>query len=195
MVRPLGRHVEGTNHPMTREDVILVDAADNEIGTEEKLKAHQRGHLHRAFSVMIWDGRGRLLMQRRQINKYHSGGLWTNSCCGHPRPGENAREAASRRLREEMGISCPLTPIGTCTYRAELDAGLIEHELVHLFRGIYDGAVAPNPNECDGFSWSAPEAIRNQIRAVPHCFSAWFVKYADAGWPVAPPVNLAIPEL
>ena len=187
--------MEGTNHPMTREDVILVDAADNEIGTEEKLKAHQRGHLHRAFSVMIWDGRGRLLMQRRQINKYHSGGLWTNSCCGHPRPGEKAREAASRRLREEMGISCPLTPIGTFTYRAELDAGLIEHELVHLFRGIYDGAVAPNPNECDGFSWSAPEAIRNQITAVPHCFSAWFVKYADAGWPVAPPVNLAIPEL
>ena len=132
----------------------------NEIGTEEKLKAHQRGHLHRAFSVMIWDGRGRLLLQRRQINKYHSGGLWTNSCCGHPRPGENAREAAIAPPREEMGISCPLTPIGTFTYRAELDAGLIEHELVHLFRGIYDGAVAPNPNECDGFSWSAPEAIQ-----------------------------------
>lgn len=86
-----------------------------------------------------------------------------------------------------MGISCPLTSIGTLTYRAELDAGLIEHELVHLFRGIYDGAVSPDPSECDGFSWSAPEAIRRQIKLVPHCFSAWFVKYADAGWPMLPP--------
>ena len=100
-----------------------------------------------------------------------------------------------RRLGEEMGISCPLEPIGTFTYRAELDAGLIEHELVHLFRGVYHGAVAPDPSECDGFSWSAPEAIQSQIRAVPHCFSAWFVKYADAGWPVAPPVDLVLPEL
>ena len=89
---------------MTHEDVILVDAGDHEIGTEEKLKAHQRGHLHRAFSVIIWDGRGRLLLQRRQINKYHSGGLWTNSCCGHPRPGEQRAQAAMRRLGEEMGI-------------------------------------------------------------------------------------------
>lgn len=85
---------------MTREDVILVDAVDKEIGTEEKLKAHQRGDLHRAFSVMIWDGRGRLLLQRRQIGKYHSGGLWTNSCCGHPRPGEKSLQAASRRLEK-----------------------------------------------------------------------------------------------
>lgn len=177
---------------MTREDVILVDAGDNEIGTEEKLKAHQRGDLHRAFSVMIWDGRGRLLLQRRQIDKYHSGGLWTNSCCGHPRPGEKSREAASRRLGEEMGIACPLMPIGTFTYRAELDTGLIEHELVHLFHGVYDGAVAPDPNECDGFSWSSPDAIRRQMKSVPQCFSAWFVKYADAGWPMVPPSDAAL---
>jgi isopentenyl-diphosphate delta-isomerase len=172
---------------MTREDVILVDVADGEVGTEEKLKAHQRGVLHRAFSVMIWDSRGRLLLQRRQIDKYHSGGLWTNSCCGHPRPGEKSRDAAMRRLREEMGISCPLAPIGTFTYRAELGSGLIEHELVHLFRGVYEGAITPNPAECDGFSWSEPGAIQRQIDAVPQCFSAWFRKYADAGWPITPP--------
>jgi isopentenyl-diphosphate delta-isomerase len=175
---------------MLREDVILVDPADREIGTEEKLKAHQRGELHRAFSVMVWDSKGRLLLQRRQVGKYHSGGLWTNSCCGHPRPGEPAGEAAARRLMEEMRIACPLAPIGTFTYRAELDAGLIEHELVHVFRGRYDGPVAPDPNECDGFSWSSPDAIRRQIVAAPQCFSAWFKKYVDAGWPVDPPADV-----
>jgi isopentenyl-diphosphate delta-isomerase len=180
---------------MTREDVILINAADDEIGTEEKLKAHQRGALHRAFSVMIWDSKGRLLLQRRQIDKYHSGGLWTNSCCGHPRPGEAARDAATRRLGEEMGITCRLAPIGTFTYRANLDSGLIEHELVHLFRGVYDGAVAPDPLECDGFSWSTPEAIRRQISTAPQCFSAWCKKYAEAGWPIAPPVAPALSEL
>ena len=106
-----------------------------------------------------------------------------------------ARRPQCAGSEKRWAWSCPLEPIGTFTYRAELDAGLIEHELVHLFRGVYDGAVAPNPSECDGFSWSAPEAIQSQIRAVPHCFSAWFVKYADAGWPVAPPVDLALPEL
>jgi len=176
---------------MLREDVILVDPADREIGTEEKLKAHQRGELHRAFSVMVWDSRGRLLLQRRQVGKYHSGGLWTNSCCGHPRPGEPVGDAAARRLMEEMRIACPLTPIGTFTYRAELDAGLTEHELVHVFRGLYDGPVAPDPNECDGFSWSSPDAIRRQIAAAPQSFSVWFKKYVDAGWPVAPPGEVA----
>jgi isopentenyl-diphosphate delta-isomerase len=176
---------------MLREDVILVDPADREIGTEEKLKAHQRGALHRAFSVMVWDGRGRLLLQRRQVGKYHSGGLWTNSCCGHPRPGEEVGEAAARRLMEEMRIACPLTPIGTFTYHAELDAGLTEHELVHVFRGLYNGPVAPDPHECDGFSWSSPDAIRRQIAAAPQSFSAWFKKYIDAGWPVAPPDDVA----
>lgn len=174
---------------MAREDVILVDASDNEIGREEKLSAHQHGRLHRAFSVMLWDSKGRMLLQRRHAGKYHSGGLWTNSCCGHPRPGEPSGAAAARRLKEEMGISCALAPIGTFSYRAELDAGLIENEFVHLFRGVYDGAIAPDPNECDGFTWLEPEAILSQIAARPHTFSAWFVKYADAGWPIVPPVE------
>src|SRR5947209_8683844 len=96
---------------MLREEVILVDSGDNEIGVAEKLEAHRRGDLHRAFSVMVWDTRGRLLLQRRHIGKYHSGGLWTNSCCGHPRPGETPIEAAVRRLDEEMRVICDLVPI------------------------------------------------------------------------------------
>jgi len=172
---------------MLQEEIVLVDHEDREVGIGEKLETHRRGDLHRAFSVMIWDGKGRLLLQRRKIDKYHSGGLWTNSCCGHPRPGESAADAALRRLNEEMGITCALTPIGTFTYRAELGGGLIEHELVHLFRGIYDGAIAPNPEECDGYSWSAPDTIERQIARAPESFSAWFRKYVEAGWPVSPP--------
>lgn len=172
---------------MFHEDIVLVDHEDREIGIGEKLETHRRGALHRAFSVLIWDRSGRLLLQRRQINKYHSGGLWTNSCCGHPRPGEESADAALRRLGEEMGIACELTPIGTLTYRAELEQGLIEHEFVHLFRGVYEGAVSPNPKECDGFSWSTPETIQRQIARVPEAFTAWFQKYAAAGWCLAPP--------
>ncbi len=178
---------------MLHEDVILVDPTDREIGLAEKLEAHRQGALHRAFSVMVWDSNGRLLLQRRQIGKYHSGGLWTNSCCGHPRPGEPVAEAASRRLYEEMRVACTLAPLGHLTYRAELGAGLIEHEFVHIFRGSYDGPVAPDPIECDGYSWSTPEVIRRQIRAVPECFSAWFVKYVEAGWPLEPPAKMEPP--
>ncbi|HVZ05004.1 isopentenyl-diphosphate Delta-isomerase [Hyphomicrobium sp.] len=176
---------------MLQEEIVLVDLEDREIGTAEKLEAHQRGDLHRAFSVMIWDSHGRLLLQRRHIGKYHSGGLWTNSCCGHPRPGEPSGDAALRRLKEEMGFSCQLAPIGTFTYRAELGGGLIEHELVHIFRGHYEDAIVPNPKECDGFSWSSPAVIRRQIATAPQCFSAWFRKYVDAGWPISPPVEIA----
>ncbi len=172
---------------MFREEVVLVDADDNETGTAEKLDAHRLGRLHRAFSVMIWDAHGRLLLQRRQIGKYHSGGLWTNTCCGHPRPGETTAAAAARRLNEEMSVICGLTPIGTFTYRAELDAGLIEHEFVHIFQGVYAGLIAPNPEECDGYSWSTPDVIRKQIAVVPGAFSAWFRKYVEADWPIAPP--------
>ncbi len=175
---------------MLQEDIVLVDHEDRELGIAEKLETHRRGDLHRAFSVMVWDNSGRLLLQRRQIGKYHSGGLWTNSCCGHPRPGERTSDAARRRLGEEMGFSCALSPIGTFTYRAELGEGLIEHELVHLFRGRYAGAISPNPAECDGFSWSSPDVIRRQIEAAPHCFSVWFRKYVEAEWPLSPPEEL-----
>jgi isopentenyl-diphosphate Delta-isomerase len=169
------------------EHVILVDELDRETGTTEKLDAHQRGVLHRAFSVMIWDRHERLLLQKRHIGKYHSGGLWTNSCCGHPRPGEDVATAAARRLREEMGFDCVLVSLGTIQYRAELDAGLIEHELVHVFRGCYDGAVHPDPLECDGYAWVPPQDFQMSVAAAPQRYSAWFQKYVAAGWPVAAP--------
>ena len=118
-----------------QELVVLVDDDDRIIGTAPKLDAHQSGALHRAFSIIVWDSAKRLLLQKRQAGKYHSGGLWTNACCGHPRPGEDVADAARRRLGEEMGFSCPLTNIGTIRYRAALDHSLTEHEIVHVFRG------------------------------------------------------------
>lgn len=167
------------------EEVILVDADDRETGREEKLSAHRRGVLHRAFSVMIWDASGRMLLQQRATGKYHSGGLWTNACCGHPRPGEATIDAASRRLVEEMGVRATLAPLGAMTYRADLDHGLTEHELVHVFRGAHHGPLSPDPSECDGFTWASLEWIRREAAAHPERFTAWFKIYLDAGWPVA----------
>lgn len=171
------------------EHLILVDENDQQTGTAEKLDAHRRGVLHRAFSVMIWDKHGRLLMQKRSIGKYHSGGLWTNTCCGHPRPGEDLAAAAVRRLREEMGFTCPLAHLGHMRYRAELDHGLTEHELVHVFRGRFDGAINANPEECDGYDWQEPAEIAAAVAEKPGRYSAWFRKYSAAGWPVQPLVS------
>src|SRR5215510_16253294 len=119
--------------------MILVDAADRQVGTAPKLAVHREGRLHRAISVQITDGRNRLLLQKRHIGKYHSGGLWTNTCCSHPRPGETVLAAAQRRLEAEMGIACALRSLFTTSYRANLDNGMVEHEIVHVFAGTYEG--------------------------------------------------------
>lgn len=169
------------------ERVILVDAEGHEVGTEEKLAAHRAGALHRAFSVMVWNAAGQLLLQRRAVTKYHSGGLWTNACCGHPRPGEDIATAARRRLHEEMGFTCPLESLGALTYRAELDGGLTEHEHVTIFRGIYAGSIAPNPAECDAYTWADPATLQFELSAEPARYTAWFAKYLAARWPVAAP--------
>lgn len=166
--------------------VILVDEKDREIGTAPKLDAHRAGALHRAFSVMIWSSEGLLLLQQRHAGKYHSGGLWTNAACGHPRPGEDSAAAALRRLREEMGFACPLKELGTLRYRAVLDQGLIEHELVHVFSGLHDGAIEPNPSEADGYRWARIEDVRAEVAAAPDRYSAWFREYLAAQWPLAP---------
>ena len=118
-----------------QEQVILVDQQDREIGVAEKLEAHRKGKLHRAFSVFLFNAKDEMLLQQRAAEKYHSGGLWTNTCCSHPRPGEPTEAAARRRLREEMGISCNLNKAFDFIYRAEFDNGLIEHELDHVFIG------------------------------------------------------------
>jgi isopentenyl-diphosphate delta-isomerase len=166
------------------ETLILVDADDQEIGTAEKLEAHRSGLLHRAFSVIVWDARGRQLLQKRAAAKYHSGGLWTNACCGHPRPGEAAEAAALRRLGEEMGFACPLEWLGIVRYKAALDHGLTEHEIVHVFRGSYSGPVSPNPEEAEGYQWCLLDRIRGDIAASPDRFSVWFRQYIAEEWPM-----------
>lgn len=156
------------------ERVVLVDEADREIGVDEKLAAHRSGALHRALSVFIFDSRGRALLQRRAEGKYHSAGLWSNACCSHPRPGEPVAEAAARRLREEMGISCPLRFAFTFIYRAEFENGLIEHELDHVFIGVHDGDPAPDPAEAQAWRWAEPEEVMRELREDPENYSVWF---------------------
>jgi isopentenyl-diphosphate delta-isomerase len=165
--------------------ILLVDADDRVIGTGDKLETHRRGALHRAFSVIVWNSGGRLLLQKRAASKYHSGGLWTNACCGHPRPKENIGAAARRRLKEEMGFACKLSPLGTITYRAELDQGMVEHELVHVFRGLYDGAVTPHPNEAEDYRWLSLADVRADMASRPERYSVWLREYLSAQWPLA----------
>lgn len=169
----------------TEEHVILVDDADRPIGTAGKLEAHRAGRRHRAFSVIIWNSAGELLLQRRADGKYHSALLWTNACCGHPRPSEAAGVAAERRLEEEMGFRCALTELGTFSYHAKLDRGMTENELVHVFRGLHDGGINPDPNEVEAFRWCTLDALRQEIRDEPQRFTVWFAKYVNADWPVA----------
>jgi isopentenyl-diphosphate Delta-isomerase len=162
--------------------VVLVDATDRQIGTAPKLAAHREGRLHRAISVQIADARGRLLLQKRHIGKYHSGGLWTNTCCSHPRPGETPLEAAHRRLAGEMGIACTLAPRFTTTYRANLDNDMIEHEIVHVFAGSYEGPIRADPLEADGYAWVTPEQLRQDVTDNPGRYSAWFRIYLRDHW-------------
>ena len=156
------------------EYVIVVNASDEELGREEKLQAHRTPVLHRAFSVFVLDDRGAMLLQRRAAGKYHSAGLWSNACCSHPFPGESAADAVSRRLREEMGVTVPLTPLLRYTYRAELENGLIEHELDHVFVGRFDGIPSPNPAEVSEWRWIAPDALDAEMALAPGNFTAWF---------------------
>ena len=153
---------------------MLVDANDAQLGSEAKLPAHQLGLLHRAFSVFLFDPRGRLLLQRRAAGKYHSGGLWTNTCCSHPRPGEAVAAAARRRLRQEMGIDCPLEPAFQFVYCAALDHGLTEHEYDHVLVGRFQGEPAPDPAEVDDWRWAAAGEVLRELEAAPERFTVWF---------------------
>jgi isopentenyl-diphosphate Delta-isomerase len=159
------------------DSVILVDGVDVEVGTAGKLDAHRRGLKHRAISVLVRNAVGELLIQRRNAGKYHSGGLWANACCSHPRPGENAMAAARRRLREEMGIDCALEPLFVTQYREAVSGGLIEDEIVHVFGGRHDGMVRADPTEASEWKWvSLPEVIRD-LQARPDAYAVWFHHY------------------
>ncbi|WP_114375812.1 isopentenyl-diphosphate Delta-isomerase [Elioraea thermophila] len=165
------------------ERVVLVDEQDRAVGTMEKLAAHREGRLHRALSVVLRSPEGRLLMQRRAAGKYHSGGVWTNTCCSHPRPGEEPEAAARRRLAEEMGIHLPrLEPLFETVYRAEVGDGLVEHEYVHVFGAVWDGAVDPDPSEVEDWAWVDPVVLKQDMARNPERYSAWFRRYAEVFW-------------
>nr|MDO8081962.1 isopentenyl-diphosphate Delta-isomerase [Candidatus Freyarchaeota archaeon] len=156
------------------EMVILVDETDKEIGTEEKMKTHKEGKLHRAFSIFIFNSKGEMLLQKRAKSKYHSGGLWSNTCCSHPRPGEDVEQAAHRRLIEEMGFDCDLHESFDFVYRANLDHDLTEYEFDHVFIGKYDGEIKLNPEEAEDFKWVSMDAIKENVKKHPEKYTVWF---------------------
>ena len=159
---------------MSKENVILVDEKDNQVGLMPKLEAHQKGLLHRAFSVFIFNSDYKLLIQKRASSKYHSGGLWTNTCCSHPRDGEDTADAANRRLYEEMGIKTSLRKVYEFIYRAELDNNLIENEFDHVFYGIYNDDPILNTDEADDFKWIDMETLKNDIDNNADKYTVWF---------------------
>lgn len=156
------------------EQLILVDRHDLAIGTEAKLRTHQLGLLHRAFSIYVLNSQSQMLLQRRAFGKYHSGGLWSNTCCGHPRPDEDTRAAAQRRLLEEMGFHCELRTLCHIVYKAEVGNGLIEHEYLHVYAGRYEGEVSLNAEEASGYAWVELEALRRELQQHPEKFTLWF---------------------
>ena len=155
------------------ERVILVDESDREIGSEDKLEAHRQGKLHRAFSIFVFNPDGQILLQKRSTKKYHSDGLWTNTCCSHPRPGEPIDEEVQRKLKQEMGFQCDLQWIFNFTYKVQFKNSLIEHELDHVFIGRYDGSPQPNPDEVDDWKWMDLEALINDVKVNPEIYSYW----------------------
>ncbi len=160
--------------------VILVDEIDNQIGVMEKIEAHQKALLHRAVSVFIFNSGGEWILQRRALGKYHSNGLWTNTCCSHPYPGESSLEAAKRRLMEEMGMKCDLKEIFTFTYKASLDNELTEYELDHVFIGISDDL--PQINEEEVWEWKAVSKsnLYMDLNINSHMYTVWFRKLYES---------------
>src|SRR5665213_571497 len=156
------------------EQVILVDSRDHEVGVMEKMEAHRLGVLHRAISIFIFNSKGELLIHRRAMGKYHSSGLWTNTCCSHPRPNENVNDAASRRLKEEMGIQPALKEIFSFIYKANVGNGIFEHECDHVFIGKSDEFPFPNKREVSEWKWMSVENISNEIDNHPNDFTIWF---------------------
>ena len=159
---------------MKKENVVLVDRNDNPMGLMPKLEAHQKGVLHRAFSVFILNQKGQLMLQRRALDKYHSPGLWTNTCCSHPRESESIIEAGLRRLKEEMGFTTPLEPMFSFIYKSKFDNGLTEHEFDHVLLGYYDKPPFINAIEVSEWKWMSLEKIILEIKNKPEDFTVWF---------------------
>ena len=163
---------KGSNEPL-----ILVDESNRALGAAPKQAIHLQGLLHRAFSIFMVDGRGRILLQQRNPRKYHSGGLWANSCCGHPRPGERTVTAARRRLNEELGVTDPLTFGFFARYRADLDHGMRENELVYVYFGRLKSQAKPDPAEVADLEFLSLREISARIKQKPGTFTYWMKHY------------------
>ena len=157
------------------EHVILVDENDIAIGVMEKMEAHEKALLHRAFSIFIFNKKGEMLLQQRSLRKYHSGGLWTNTCCSHPRSNEDILQAAHRRLKEEMGFDTKLTKAFTLIYKAEFSNGLTEHEFDHVFIGTYNGIIEPNFDEVESHEFRSIKLIQANLNKYNDFFTEWFL--------------------
>ena len=164
-----------TNMANNKEEyVILVDEWDHPLGTMEKMEAHELGELHRAFSVFIFNDKDELMLQQRALSKYHSPGLWTNTCCSHPREGEETEAAAHRRMIEEMGFDCAFREAFSFTYNADVGQGLTEHEFDHVFIGRSSQSPEINRDEVNDWMWKSMDDIRKEIRATPEKYTVWF---------------------
>jgi isopentenyl-diphosphate delta-isomerase len=159
---------------MDTQEVILVTETDEPIGTMEKMQAHSLGLLHRAFSIFIFDTKGRMLLQQRAIEKYHGARLWSNACCSHPYPGEEVQKAGLRRLQEEMGFTAPLQKLFEFVYRAEVENNLIEYEYDHVFAGLYEGVITINKKEVATYRYEDMDRIKSAIKEHPATFTTWF---------------------
>lgn len=154
--------------------VILVDHNDVAIGTMEKMEAHRRGELHRAFSVLVFNSKGEILLQKRALHKYHSGGLWTNACCSHPQPGEKMEDAARRRLREEMGIDLQPEYAYKFIYKTDLDQNLVEHEYDHVYKATFNGEPSINKAEVDDWKFVDLAWLKTDVSRNPEAYTYWF---------------------
>lgn len=156
------------------EHVVLVNEHDQPVGTMEKMEAHKRGVLHRAFSVLLFNTKGELLLQKRAQTKYHSGGLWTNTCCSHPLPNEDVVQAAQRKLFQEMGIVAKPRVAFSFIYQATFENGLHEHELDYVLFDVFEGEPVLNPDEAEDWKWMRIEDLVNDINRFPEQYTAWF---------------------
>jgi isopentenyl-diphosphate Delta-isomerase len=159
---------------MIIQEVILVNVEDEEVGSMEKLEAHRKGLLHRAFSVFIFDKKGRMLLQQRALQKYHGAHLWTNACCSHPYPGEKVNTAAERRLKEELGFVTGIQEIFSFIYKADVENNLIEHEYDHVFAGEYEKDIYPNEAEVANVDYREMVDIKRDIEISPSHYTSWF---------------------
>lgn len=161
------------------DDLILVSAKNRAIGRAEKRRVHEAGLLHRAFSIFLVDLEGRILLQQRHPAKYHSGGLWTNSCCGHPHPGEQTQRAARRRLSEELGVSCALDFGFLTRYDTRFPNGLIENEIVYVYFGLAPTEITPHPQEISALELTSLSELEHEINKNPDAYSFWLKHYID----------------